>query len=142
MARSYWLKMIGAADKELDDHWIDAWPKLLREVRFPKRPSGIRRGDYLVYYSAGSQRLFSIARAKGDGADAFAVGAAGEDRWPYLLEVQTLLAIPQLALAPSWSVLELPSTLVQQKSHVEMSAEKYRIAQAAVIERTALSDDN
>jgi hypothetical protein len=27
-------------------------------------------------------------------------GAKGEGRWPYLLEVQMLLAIPQLVLAP------------------------------------------
>jgi hypothetical protein len=37
-------------------------------------------------------------------------------------------------------VLELPSTLVQQKSHVEISAEKYRIVQVAMIERTAVLD--
>jgi hypothetical protein len=138
MNRSYWLKMIGAADKEVADHWIEAHPKLLTEVRFPQRPSGIKRGDYLVYYSAGSQKLFSIARAKGSGAEALAVGAPGEGRWPFLLEVQTLLTIPQLVLAPHWSALELPSTLVQQKSHVEISADKYRLALEAMVSRAAI----
>ncbi|HVD39082.1 MAG TPA: hypothetical protein VNC15_09645 [Solirubrobacterales bacterium] len=135
--RKYWLKMVGAADKEVADHWIEAHPKLLTEIRFPQRPSGIRRGDYLVYYSAGSQKLFSIVRAKGNGSETAAVGAAGEGRWPYLLEVQTLLAVPQLALSPHWSVLDLPSTTVQQKSHVEISLEKYRLAHAAMISRSA-----
>jgi hypothetical protein len=31
MDRGYWLKMIGAANKEVDDRWIDAWPKLLSQ---------------------------------------------------------------------------------------------------------------
>ena len=99
MPKTYWLKMIGAADNELDDRWIETDPHLLKEVRFPKQPSGIGRGDHLVYYSAGSQKIFAIARAKSSGADAPIVGAKGEGRWPYLLDVQTLLVIPQLALA-------------------------------------------
>jgi hypothetical protein len=137
MEREYWLKMIGAADREVADHWIEARPKLLREVRFPEKPSGIRRGDLLVYYAAGAQKLFSIVRAKHDGSESQIVGEKGEGRWPWLLEVQTLLAIPQLALAPDWSVLELPPGTVQQKSHVRIGREKYRVAQKAIAERTA-----
>jgi hypothetical protein len=137
MGRSYWLKMVGAADNPLEDHWIEQRPQLLRGVRAPWRPSGIKRGDYLVYYSAGTQKLFAIARAKGDGADAPIVGGPGEERWPYLLDVQMLLVIPQLALAPDWSVLSLPSTTVMQKSYVEITAEKYEAAHSAMIERTA-----
>lgn len=33
--RSYWLKMVGAADKEVGGNWIERWPKLLIEIRFP-----------------------------------------------------------------------------------------------------------
>jgi hypothetical protein len=137
MGRSYWLKMVGAADNPLEDHWIEQRPQLLRGVRAPWQPSGIKRGDCLVYYSAGTQKLFAIARAKGDGADAPIVGGPGEERWPYLLDVQMLLVIPQLALAPGWSVLSLPSTTVMQKSYVEITAEKYEVAHSAMIERTA-----
>ena len=137
MKHNYWLKMIGAADKDVGDHWIGAWPKLLTEVRFPKQPTGIQRGDYLVYYAAGDQKLFAIARAKGNGADASMEGPKEEERWPFLLEVQVLLAIPQLVLAPHWSVLGLPVGTVQQKSHVGITRDQYRIAQAAMVERTA-----
>ena len=137
MTHNYWLKMIGAADREVGDRWIEARPKLLSEVRFPKRPSGVRRGDYLVYYAAGDQKLFAIARAKGDGADASMSGPKDERRWPFVLEVQLLLAIPQLALAPHWKVLGLPSTTVTQMSHVGITHGQYRIAHAAMVERTA-----
>jgi hypothetical protein len=135
--RSYWLKMVGASDYRLEDHWIEQRPELLRGIRAPRQPSGINRGDRLVYYSAGTQKLFAIARAKENGSDAAVVPGRGEDRWPYLLEVQLLLIIPQLALAPDWTVLDLPSTTVTQKSYVEITPEKYEIAHRAMFERTA-----
>jgi hypothetical protein len=134
--RSYWLKMVGASDYQLEDHWIAQRPELLRGIRAPWQPSGIKRSDYLVYYSAGTQKLFAIARAIEDGADAATVPGRGEERWPYLLGVQMLLVIPQLALAPDWSILGLPSTTVMQKSYVEITPEKYEIAHNAMFERT------
>jgi hypothetical protein len=138
MERTYWLKMVGASDYQLEDHWIEQRPELLRAVRAPRCPSGIKRNDYLIYYASGLQKLFAIARAKGNGADATITGGQGEKRWPYLLEVQMLLAIPQLALAPDWSILGLPSTTVTQKSYVEITAETYHVAHQAMTERTAL----
>jgi hypothetical protein len=135
-ARSYWLKMVGASDYQLEDHWIEQRPELLRGIRAPWQPSGIKRGDYLVYYSAGTQKLFAIARAKENGAEAAVVPERGEERWPYRLEVQMLLAIPQLLLAPDWSALGLPSTTVMQKSYVEITAEKFEIAHREMFERT------
>jgi hypothetical protein len=134
--RSYWLKMVGAADDPVSDRWIEESPELLRGVRAPWQPSGIARDDYLVYYSAGSQKLFAIARAKGAGDEVQMVPAPGESRWPYLLEVQVLLAIPQLALSPDWGVLGIPSTTVMQKSYVEITADRYRIAHQVIVERT------
>lgn len=139
MSRNYFLKMVGAADCPLDDHWIESRPELLREVGTTKRPVGIGRDDYLVYYSAVSQKLFAIVRAKGAGSEAPIGGGPGEGRWPYRLQVQALLVIPQLALAPSWTVLDLPKSKVQQKSYVSISATKYATAREAMIERTSLS---
>jgi hypothetical protein len=138
-ARSYWLKMVGASDDLLEDHWIEQRPELLRAVRAPWCPRAIRRGDYLVYYSTGTQKLFAIARSKGNGEDAPIVGGRGEGRWPYRLETQMLLAIPQLALAPDWSVLGLPSTKVMEKSYVEITPQEYETAHRAMVERTTLS---
>ena len=137
MQHQYWLKMVGAADREVGDRWIEARPQLLRQVRFPRRPSGVNRGDVLVYYAAGDQKLFSIVRATHDGSECEMGGPKDEARWPFVMEVQTLLAIPQLALAPHWSVLGLPSSLVMQKSHVQIDHDKYLVAQRAIAERTA-----
>jgi hypothetical protein len=134
--RRYWLKMIGAADWPLDDAWLEKWPYLLRGVRTPRRPSGIRADDWLVYYSAVSQKLFAIARVSQDGDNVPIVPGPREERWPYLLPVQVLLAIPQLVQAPHWRVLEMPSTTVQQKSYVELNDDQYRRAWEAIVERT------
>jgi hypothetical protein len=46
---SYWLKMVGTARDPLANNWIETKPELLRKVRSPWRPSGIKRNDILVY---------------------------------------------------------------------------------------------
>jgi hypothetical protein len=67
-------------------------PALLTEVRFPGRtPSGIAAGDLMVYYAAGTQKLFAIARSTQNGAEALTVHADGLERWPLMLRVQMLL---------------------------------------------------
>lgn len=131
-----WLKMIGAADWPLDDLWIEQVPALLREVRTPRTPSSIGQGDLLIYYAAGSQKIFAIARSTMNGRDALVEHLPSQARWPYLLRVQVLLAIPNLALAPHWRVLEMDSRSVQQKSYVEISTETYRKGWQAIVERT------
>jgi hypothetical protein len=91
-----------------------------------------------VYYSAGSQRLFAIARSTIDGEHAQIVRKLGEERWPYVIPVQVLLLIPTLPLAPDWKVLELPGTAVQQKSYVELTRAQYAAAWTAIVARTRL----
>jgi hypothetical protein len=137
MAHEYWLKMIGAADREVGDRWIEARPRLLREVRFPKQPSGISRGDVLVYYAAGDQKLFAIAKAKHDGSECEMGGPKDEARWPYVMEVEMLLAIPRLALAPEFSVMGVSPDSVKQQSHIRIDQENYLLAQQAMAKRTA-----
>ena len=134
----YWLKMIGAARKPVADRWCEDEPHLLRGVRAPKRPASLKRGDYLVYYASGFQKIFAIAKCSGNGADAPEVGGKGEHDWPYLLDVQVLLAIPQVKLAPDWDVLEIPSSKVMQRSYVELTEEQYKLAHAAIAGRSAI----
>ena len=105
---NYWLKTIGAADWPLADRWLEERPDLLTGVRAPAQPIGIHSGDRLVYYSAVSQKIFAIARATQDGDNVPMAPGRGEERWPYLIPVQILLAIPTLALAPSWDVFGFP----------------------------------
>ena len=134
-SRSYFLKMVGAADWPLENRWIDQRIDLLYGVRTPRRPQAISSGDLLVYYAAGAQKLFAIARATQDGENVPMAGDAEEGRWPFRIPVQMYIAIPTLALAPSWSVLELPSSTVQQKSYVQLNAAQYRAAYDAIVER-------
>lgn len=133
---SYWLKMVGAARDPLANNWIETNPELLREVRSPWRPSGIKHNDILIYYAAGDQRLFAIARSTEDGDQVTEVPKKGEEDWPYLLHVQVHLAIPTLKQAPKWDVLGIPSSSVQQKSYIEITREHYRLAWEAIVERT------
>jgi hypothetical protein len=128
--------MIGAADCPLADRWVEERPELLSGVRTPQQPSGIGLGDRLVYYSAGSQKLFAIARTSQAGENVPMVPGPGEERWPYLIPVQVQLAIPTLRQAPHWGALGMPSTTVQQKSYVELNDDQYRRAWEAIVERT------
>lgn len=71
-----------------------------------------------------------------DGEEAVMEAAPGEGRWPFMLHVQVKLLIPTLQLAPHWGVLELPITTVQQRSYAEITADTYRKAWQAIVERT------
>jgi hypothetical protein len=132
----YWLKMVGADDDRLDNNWLVTNPELLSEVRTHRRPSGIKRGDILVYYAAGDQCLFAIARVTCDGEDAQEVHKAGEERWPWVLPLQVRLAVPTLKQAPHWNALGIDSSSVQQQSYIELSAQEYRKAWDALTDKT------
>ena len=130
---NYWLKMVSAGDDPLDNRWIETNPELLREVRSPWRPSGIKQSDVLVYYAAGDRCIFAIARATMDGEACTEEPKKGEERWPWLLPVQVRLAIPTLRQAPKWDVLGIASSSVQQKSYIEISRDQYRLAWEAIV---------
>lgn len=133
--RNYFLKMVGAADWPIEDRWIDQRADLLYGVRTPRQPEAIKSGDLLVYYAAGAQKLFAIARVSQDGSNVPMSAEAGEQRWPFRIPVQMYLAIPTLAIAPHWSVLGLPSATVQQKSYVQLTAGQYEAAFDAIVGR-------
>lgn len=136
--RKYFLKPIGSSDWLLDDDWITARPELLKEIRSPHKPSSIGRGDILVLYATGKQKIFGIARSTIDGADAELRATKEESRWPYVISVQMLLVIPQLPLAPDWSVMGIESQTIMQKPYVEISRTSYQAAWKALTDRTKL----
>lgn len=132
----YFLKAIGATDNLLVDRWIEDRPELLRSVRNPFTPRAIGKGDLLVYYATGHQRLIAIARATQDGAESQTDVVSGEERWPHVLSVQVLLAISTVKLSPDWSVLGIKPTTISQKPYVEITAAQYALAWTAIVERT------
>lgn len=134
--RKYFLKPIGSSDWLLDDDWVAARPELLNEIRSPHKPSGIGRGDILVLYATGKQKIFGIARSKINGADAEMRGTKEESRWPYVIPVQTLLVIPHLTLAPDWGVMGIKPQTIMQKPYVEITRTSYGAAWTALVDRT------
>ncbi|MHB1243881.1 MAG: hypothetical protein ACYC1P_10880 [Gaiellaceae bacterium] len=64
---SYWLKMIGADDFQLEERPFDDREELERQVRFPPKrvPRELAVGDELIYYAVGYLRIFGHARLTG-----------------------------------------------------------------------------
>jgi hypothetical protein len=139
MSKSAWLKTIGTAEDPLPDAWLKERPDILTSVRFPKKPSGIKRGDLLVFYASGRQKLFGLARAKMTGEDCPHEMAAGVDRWAWNLPVQSLVVIPTLPLALDYEVLGKTPQAVMQKSHLRLTEAEYQRFLDALTDRIGLS---
>ncbi len=92
----------------------------------------------MVYYASGKQKLFAIARSTGPGSDATVECKAGEERWPYVLPVQVRLLIPDLRLAPDYSILGKNPHSVSQQSHVSLTDAEYGKVVQAFNERLTL----
>ena len=134
--RQYWLKMFGAADDPLDKNWTQQDPEMLSKARFSKCPSGIQRDDLLVCYAPGEQVIFGIAIASRPGANAEHKPRAIDDRWPWALACPIVLAIPNLARAPGWSVLGIQPESVKQHSHISITRARYELAWNAITQAT------
>jgi hypothetical protein len=133
--RGYWLKVVGTARAALPDDWLGsvAGRELLSSVRFPpnKRPSGIARGDRLVYYASGRHVCFAVVETTStepyeDGGDA---------RWPFVLDVRPRLLLARLADAPSLEELRLRKgrLSVRRGSHIRLEPSQYRRALIGIL---------
>jgi hypothetical protein len=137
--RDAWLKPVGTGDDPLPDAWLPERPDLLTHVRFPERPGSIRSGDLLIYYAAGKQRLFAVARSTLAGAECPMELDTQQPRWPYRLPVQVLLAVPNLRLAPTYEVLEKSPHAVTQKPHISLEDAEYERFFVALTNRILLA---
>ena len=129
-----------------------------------KRPTGVHEGDNLVLYAAGWERIFGIAVVTSDEPyelmgntrlhkiyslpvhkPAFHRSAygrrppqlitKGQERWPWVLDVEVPLVVPRLSLAPTLAEIQVANTSVRQQSHISLSDEKYALAVAALTRR-------
>jgi hypothetical protein len=123
-----WLKMIGATDNRLENEWLRDRYDLAKMVRFPvnKRPTGVSGDDRLVLYAAGWERIYGIAVVQSD--EARFEPRSDEERWPWVLDVVTPVAVPRLDTAPTREELGVASTSVRQQSHIHLSDAKYERA--------------
>jgi hypothetical protein len=123
-----WLKMIGAADNRLENEWLRDRYDLAERVRFPrnKRPSGVSSGDRLVLYAAGWERIYGVAIVQSD--EVRFEPRTDEERWPWVLDVVTPVAVPRLDDAPTRQDLGVASTSVRQQSHIHLTDAEYERA--------------
>src|SRR3954453_21909369 len=123
--RGYWLKAIGHARGPLAEDWIDTRSELLRRTGFPRRPR-IAPGDRLVLYASVWRRGFAIAEAVG--------GPEGRDhlRWPWTIEIETLLLVPVLDAAPPVEAIGVAPRSMSQQSHIRIGPEHYSRAVEAL----------
>jgi hypothetical protein len=138
MPQQFWLKMTDAVDDRLESRWIETNPELLTEVRSSRRPSGIQRNDLLVYYASSVQKIYAIARMTESGDKVQEDHMPGEERWPWLMHVQVKLAVPDLRMAPSWSVMSIDPHSVSQQPYIEITKTQYRLACKAIADVVAV----
>jgi hypothetical protein len=124
-----WLAAVGSSADPLPDRWLEERPGLLRlwPVLGGREPSGIRRGELLLYYAATHQKLIAVARA----SENFVPGSPE-------LAVQVLLAIPTIGLSPDcdWQALQMPSKAIAGWRAIRLEDDAYSTAWDAIVRRT------
>lgn len=128
---NYWLKSIGASDDELKKYWLRSRGDLLDQIRFAKnkRPTGVSKGDRLVLYAAGWERVFGVAIVASEEPKE----DPREKRWPWVLDVEVPLVIPRLDLAPHLKEMDVATTSVRQQSHISLTPDQFDKAVRALL---------
>jgi hypothetical protein len=118
VAAAYWLKAIGHARGPLAERWIDDRAELLRRTGFPRRPR-MAVGDRLVLYASVWRRVFALAEVVGEPEP------REHPRWPWTVEIETLLLVPVLDAAPPVESIGVAARSMSQQSHIRIEAEHY-----------------
>jgi hypothetical protein len=121
----YWLKAIGHARGPLTEDWIETRAELLRRTGFPRRPR-IEPGDRLVLYASVWRRVFALAEVTGEPRE------RDHPRWPWTVEIETLLLVPVLDAAPPVEAIGVAARSMSQQSHIRIGEEHYRRALEAI----------
>ena len=121
----YWLKAIGHARGPLAERWLDDRAELLRRTGFPRRPR-MTPGDRLVLYASVWRRVFAIATVLGEPEP------RDHPRWPWTVEIETLLLVPVLDAAPPIESIGVAARSMSQQSHIRIEAGHYERAVEAL----------
>jgi hypothetical protein len=117
---TYWLKALGHARGPLPEAWLeDGRASSLRRTGFPRRPR-IQAADRLVYYASVWRRVFALVEV----VEAPAETRPGT-RWPWTVEVEPLVVIPHLDVAPPVEALGIAARSMSQQSHIRITPEQY-----------------
>jgi hypothetical protein len=124
--RGHWLKAVGHARGPLPARWVEEGRTgVVREGGFPRRPR-VRDGDRLVLYASVWQRVFGIVEAVGEPY------AVDHPRWPWRIEVEPLLVVPDLDLAPPVQAIGVAPRSMSQQSHIRLDGDHYERAVEAL----------
>ena len=128
------LKTIGTGEGPIDEFWIGVEEDLKR-VAFRSIGSHIQRGDRLILYATGHQRLIAAGRfitdARHDPKTAATHPrwkAGDEKRWPWVAEWEPQVLVPDVRLGPSLSDIGVSTLSVRSQSHIHIDVAKYRKA--------------
>jgi hypothetical protein len=117
---TYWLKALGHAGGPLPEAWLEAGRLTsLRRTGFPRRPR-IQAGDRLVYYASVWRRVFALVEVVEPPAE-----TRPGTRWPWTVEVEPLVVIPRLDVAPRVEALGIAARSMSQQSHIRITQEQY-----------------
>jgi hypothetical protein len=122
---AFWLKAVGHARGPLSERWLDERPELLHRTGFPRRPR-IVAGDRLVLYASVWRRVFALCEVTGDPV------ARDHPRWPWIVEIETLLVVPVLDAAPPIEAIGVAARSMSQQSHIRIGADHYERAVDAI----------
>jgi hypothetical protein len=118
VATGYWLKAIGHARGPLAERWLDDRAELLRRTGFPRRPR-MAVGDRLVLYASVWRRVFALAEVIAEPEP------REHPRWPWTVEIETLLLVPVLDAAPPVESIGVAARSMSQQSHIRIEAGHY-----------------
>ena len=124
-ATAHWLKAIGHARGPLAERWLDDRAELLRRTGFPRRPRMVV-GDRLVLYASVWRRVFALAEVVGEPEP------REHPRWPWTVEIETLLLVPVLDAAPPVESIGVAARSMSQQSHIRIEAGHYERAVEAL----------
>src|SRR4051812_15731641 len=120
---AHWLKMLGSGTGRMGEKIV---PFVLRELRFPSRPS-IRVGEKIVLYALGHDRVFAVV-------EAFTKVRQGEgdkpwDKW--VMDVREVMST-DYASAPTLAGISASgrdlATSIRQQSHIGLREGEYEAA--------------
>ncbi len=131
---SSWLKLLGKApDQLVPDRWAFDRPDLLERVRFgdAHKPTDIGKGDELVYYGVGWQRIFAIAVVTSEEPYETTLTTRWEQDWPWVLDVRVTAKKRKISEAPS--VMELGTTPdLRHEGYVPLTAAQLSKAKSVI----------
>lgn len=128
--RSYWLKVVGAGAKPIEDDWKAHRKLLERKVMFPAQPRRIKTGDAIVLYAASWRVIFAIGEVTTMPYRAPHV----DPEYPWLVDViwEEESTLPFVHHGVPLSSIGVDGKSVRQQSHIALSEEEYRAATRAL----------